>query len=73
MDTLERILAASIAIVEKEAPDAPDAIKDQAVVQLAGYLYDQPTSGTISTANAFRNSGAQLLLRLFVVRGALIA
>lgn len=72
-EILTRILGASAALVEKEAPAAPEVVKDEAAIRVAGYLYDAPTSGSIAYANACRNSGAQLLLRPWVRRGAVVA
>ena len=31
-------------LVEKYAPDAPDAVKDQATVQAVGYIWESPAS-----------------------------
>ena len=69
---LTRILGAASALVEKEAPGAPDVVKDEATIRVAAYLYDAPTTGTVATANVCRNSGAQLLLRPWVKRGAVV-
>lgn len=70
---LTRTLGAADALVEKIAPSAPETIRDEAKIRLAAYMYDQPLAGSVRTANACRNSGAELLLRPWVVRGALIA
>ena len=46
-----------------EFPSAPDVIVNEAVIRLAGYLYDQPTSGRGDAfANALRSSGAARIL-----------
>ena len=59
----ERLLGAAQEIVEKQAPNAPDVLKDEAVIRLAAYWYDQPNAGRgAGYANAFRNSGALALL-----------
>ena len=43
--------------------DAPEAVVNEAVIRVAGYLYDQPTAaGGASFANALRNSGAASML-----------
>jgi len=55
---LQRELDAAKAIVERRAPSAPDAIQNQAVVQLCSFWYD---SGRMS--NAFKFSGAYDTLR----------
>lgn len=58
-----RLLAYSTEAVTKHAPDAPDVVHNEAVVRLAGYLYDQPTaSPRTNYANALRNSGASSML-----------
>ena len=36
--TTQRVGAVAAAMVEREAPDAPQAIKDEAVIRFAGYL-----------------------------------
>ena len=58
-----RLLAYATAAVTKNAPEAPDVIQDEAVVRLAGYLFDQPFTGRGALfANAGRNSGAWSIL-----------
>ena len=72
------------ALVEREAPDAPQAIKDEAVIRLAGYLAGSDYGGiisetsvgsakveyTVNHAGAFRLSGAKGLLSAWKVRRA---
>ena len=66
-----RLLAVATELVTNHAPDAPDAVANEAVVRLAGYLFDQPFApGTERYANAFRNSGAASLLVRYRVRRA---
>ena len=66
-----RLLATATELVTNHAPDAPDAVANEAVVRLAGYLFDQPFSpSTERYANAFRNSGAASLLVRYRVRRA---
>ena len=57
---LTRIQGAVTALVEKYAPDAPDAVKDQAIVQACGYIWDSPAASParMNFANAMMNSGA---------------
>ena len=56
-----RLLKTAKIVVEKHAPRAPTAIKDEACIRLCAYWYDQPNAGRgAGYANAFRNSGAQL-------------
>ena len=52
--------------VERYAPDAPAAVQNQALAQLAGYRYDAPPAGRGgSTAYAFDYSGARALLAAY--------
>ena len=66
-----RLLAYATAAVTKHAPDAPDAVQDEAVIRLAAYLFDQPTAGRYTGhANALRNSGAASILLPYRVHRA---
>lgn len=69
------VLAAVTALVERYAPDAPEAVKDEATIRCAGWLAQAPaggvrseTEGDISTAFApsmtgcMAASGAKALL-----------
>ena len=82
-DNLDRLGAAAAALVERYAPDAPIAIKNEAVVRTAGWLAQQPAAavrresvGDISTswspalASALRHSGAMALLSPWKIRRA---
>ena len=63
-----RLLTSAIATVERRAPDAPDAIQNEAAIRVAGYLYDQPTAGMAERyANAWRNSGAASVVFPWVI------
>ena len=69
---LGRVLAFSKQMVLDRAPTAPTAYADEAVVRIAGYLFDQPTApGGSQWANAYRNSGAASVLGDFTARRAL--
>ena len=59
-----RLLSYATAAVEKHAPEAESTIiQNEAVVRLAGYLFDAPTAGRGAVyANALRNSGAAAIL-----------
>ena len=58
-----RLLAYASGAVAKYAPDAPDTAHNEAVIRVAGYLFDQPfTSRDSAYANALRNSGAASIL-----------
>lgn len=66
-----RLLATATAIVTKHAPDAPDAIQNEAVIRIAGYLYDAPGAASgAGYADAMRNSGAGSLLLPYRVHRA---
>ena len=72
------------ALVERYAPDAPDAILDEAVIRCAGWLLETPagavrseTTGDVRTTfdggrslGALRHSGAMGLLTAFKIRRA---
>lgn len=59
------------ALVEKYAPGAPDAVKDEAAIRAAGYLLDAPPAPSgAGHAAALRNSGATGLLSPWRVRRA---
>lgn len=65
---LARPLAAGTAYVAKPAPDAPEALLDEATVRLAAHLYDQPHFGRgFAMASAWRSSGAAGLVGPWVV------
>ena len=73
--TAGRLLAVAAALVNRFAPDAPDAISNEAAIRTAGWLAEQPaaaitseTEGDIRTSyapsmqSALRHSGAMSLL-----------
>ena len=85
-DRVGEVGEAAAALVERAAPAAPQAIRDEAVIRCAGYLLqadfatiDSETIGprTVSYitnhAAAFRNSGAAGLLSPWRVRRAGLA
>ena len=55
---LSRLLGVGEAHVDLLIPDAPDAIRDECVVRLASYLYNQPEGRRDSHSNSWVNSGA---------------
>ena len=62
LSILTRLKGVGEALVENDAPGAPDSIKDEAVIRIAGYLYDQPESPSMAGyASAMKNSGAAIL------------
>ena len=68
---LTRLLGVGDAFVSREAPDAPEAVQDEAVIRFASYLYDQPSAGRgDSYGNAWRNSGAASLVTRWIERRA---
>ena len=72
LSILTRLLGVADAYVTLLAASAPDAIKDEATVRFAAYLYDQPTAGRNDAyANAWRSSGAGSLVAHWVVTRAL--
>ena len=69
-ERLSRLLGTATATVDLLAPGAPDDVKDSAVISMAGYLYDQPPAGRLSSfANAFTNSGAGSLVAFWTPKG----
>ena len=69
LSILTRLSGVADATVDLLAPDAPTAVKDEAVVRYAGYMYDMPSSPSGDRyAAAWRNSGAAALVAGWVVR-----
>ena len=70
-----RLLAYATTTVERHLASAfsttPDAVVDESVRRLAGYLYDQPEAGRGDAyANSLRNSGAASILLPWRLHGA---
>ena len=66
-----RLLSYASEAVVKHVPTAPDAVHDEAVRRLAGYIYDMPEAARgDSYANALRNSGAARMLLPYRVHSA---
>ena len=58
-----RLLATATELVTRHAPDAPDAMHNEAVIRVAGYLFDMPQAARgAGFADVMRNSGAAALL-----------
>ena len=73
LSELTRLLGVGQALVDLWAPAAPTVIKDEAVVLVAGYLFDKPSSPSgRAYANAFSASGAQALLSPWFVAPSLL-
>ena len=81
--TATRLLAVATELVTRYAPDAPDAISNEAVIRCAGWLSEQPAAaitseseGDIRTSyaptmlSALRHSGAMGLLSPWKIRRA---
>ena len=81
--TVKRLGSSAAALVERFAPAAPEAIKNEATIRAAGWMREQPaaavrseTVGDISTSfaathtSALRHSGAMALLSPWKVRRA---
>ena len=57
--------------VTKYAPDAPDVAHNEAVIRIAGYLFDMPQAARgPGYADILRNSGASALLLPYRVHRA---
>ena len=66
---LERLKAAGSSLIATVSPDAPDTIKDEALVRFVAYIYDSPNASPgDGYASAWRNSGAESLVSRWVVR-----
>ena len=58
-----RLLATATELVTRHAPDAPDAMHNEAMIRVAGYLFDMPQAARgAGFADVMRNSGAGALL-----------
>ena len=70
LSIITRLHGVGEAAVALLAPDAPVAVRDEAVIRYASYLYDTP-SGTSGDryAASWRNSGAGALVAGWVIRG----
>ncbi|MDE0166264.1 MAG: hypothetical protein OXL36_14325 [Bryobacterales bacterium] len=65
-----RLKGVGEALVEKRCPAAPDAIKAEAVIRIAGWLYDKPNYSIHKFSSILKNSGAGELLLPWVVVSA---
>ena len=63
MAIVSRLLTTCQTTINHQVPNAPEEIRDEAVIRMAAYLYDQPHAGRgANFANAYRHSGAAALL-----------
>ena len=58
---LQQLLDAATELVNEYSPEAGDATANQAVTQMAAYLYDRPAYSK-TPSNPFVDSGAKALL-----------
>ena len=78
-----RLGATASALVEREAPGAPQAVRDEALIRCAGWLREAPAAGvrmesageistsfTPSATGALRASGALALIARWKIRRA---
>ena len=79
----DRLHGVAVALVERYAPEAPEAVQNEAVIRTAGWLAEQPPAGVRSETigdeayeyapamvSALRHSGAMALLSPWRVRRA---
>ena len=82
-ERLNQVGSVASAMVEREAPGAPDAIKDEAVVRFSGYLFSaywgdrqksslgpRATEYVVNHSAMFRSCGSKGLLAPWKVRRA---
>ena len=62
---LTRLKAVGESLVEGYADDAPDSVRDEAVIRVCAYLYDFSPGMATAPVNAMMYSGAQSLLSLW--------
>ena len=72
LSIIRRVLGIAQTTVETRAPQAPEPVKDEAIVRLAAYLYDFPPAprGGDMFANVWVNSGAGSLLSRWATQRA---
>ena len=81
-DGCRRVLPVVVALVDDYAPEAPEAVANEAAIRAAGWLCERPSGGVLSekgaevetrysgTMGALRASGAMALLSPWKVRRA---
>lgn len=57
-----RILASTTVLVERHAPDAPDAIHNECVVRASGWLFDLNPAQRTAAGDVLRQSGGLALM-----------
>ena len=69
LSIITRLDGVADALIDLYATGAPSAIRDEAKIRFAGYLYDSPSAPSGDRyAAAWRNSGAASLVSAWVVR-----
>ena len=69
---LNRYIEVAGAVVEVEAPGAPEAVKDEATIRFAAALFDAPPAAPgAGFANIWRSSGAAALVQRWRVLRAI--
>ena len=66
-----RLRNVALAMVQRTAVTAPDAVRDEAIIRICAWLYDSPNY-TTRPGNPLRDSGAGALLRPYVERKAML-
>ena len=73
LTVLTQLLSWANGVVDNRAPGAPEEARDEAVVQLAGYLYDKPPAARgAGFGNAWEYSGAANILRTWTRRRGIV-
>ena len=68
---LTRLLATAETLVSERAGGAPESLRDQAVIAIAAFMYDKPSSPAGNRySNAWASSGASEILSRYVTRRA---
>ena len=60
---LERHKATAETLVESYAPNAPEAIKDEAAIRIAAWLFDAPPVQSVTRSPLITSGAASLLTR----------
>ena len=68
-DMLTRNLEAATERANRQAPDAPQATKNEAILRFVGWLFEAPQAdGASSEAGGWRRSGAEGMLAPWTIR-----
>ena len=66
---LTRQLSAATDLIDKRTADVPDNVKDEALIRICAYWFDQPQTAPLEQyMAAWRSSGASSLLAPWTVR-----